>query len=130
MLAIVSPALEKARTSQARADWEAVLTTAQAVDSVASTPRSNYYIGVAAYQVARDMAQALADGPKGQPKTRTERQTMCASATRLDDLVNTASIALTKGGPVDPAVAAQILSGLPSLSDFAASAKQVGCRRD
>jgi len=130
LLAIVAPALEKARTSQARADWEAVLTTAQAVDSVASTPRSQYYIGAAAYQVARDVAQALADRSKPQPKTRAERQTMCASATRLDDLVNTASIALTKGGTVDPAVAAQILSGLPSLSDFAASAKQVGCRRD
>jgi len=130
LLAIVAPALEKARTSQARADWEAVLTTAQAVDNVASTPRSQYYIGVAAYQVARDIAQALADGSKHPPATRAERQTVCASATRLEDLINTASIALPKGGTVDPATAGQIMTGLPSLSEFAASAKQVGCRRD
>ncbi len=118
LLAVLTPALEKARTSQTRADWEAVLTTAQAVDSVASTPRSEYYIGVAAYQVGRDVAQSLADGAKHPPTTRAERQTVCASATRVEDLVGTATVALSKGGSVDPAVATQILGGLPSLSEF------------
>jgi tetratricopeptide (TPR) repeat protein len=129
LLAVVSPALEKARTSQARADWEAVLNIAQSVDSVASTPRSEFYIGVAAYQIGRDMAQSLADGGKG-PKTRAERQTMCTSATRVEDLVGIATIALSKGGSVDPAVATQILGGLPSLSEFVNSVKQVSCKRD
>jgi hypothetical protein len=55
---------------------------------------------------------------------------VCASATRLEDLINSASIALPKGGTVDPTTAGQIMTGLPSLSEFAASAKQVGCRRD
>jgi hypothetical protein len=131
LLAVVSPALEKARTSQSRADWEAVLTTAQSVDSVASTPRSEFYIGVAAYQIGRDVAQSLADGGKGNPpRTRAERQTMCTSATRVEDLVGTATIALSKGGSVDPAVATQILGGLPSLSEFVNSVKQVSCKRD
>jgi hypothetical protein len=72
----------------------------------------------------------LADGSKHPPATRAERQTVCASATRLEDLINSASIALPKGGTVDPTTAGQIMTGLPSLSEFAASAKQVGCRRD
>jgi tetratricopeptide (TPR) repeat protein len=130
LLAVITPALEKAQTGQTRADWEAVLTTAQAVDSVASTPRSEFYIGVAAYQIGRDVAQSLADGGKRGPTTRAERQTMCASATRVEDLVGIATVALSKGGSVDPAVATQILTGLPSLSEFVTSVKQVSCRRD
>jgi tetratricopeptide (TPR) repeat protein len=130
LLAILTPALEKARVSSARADWEAVLTTAQSVDSVASTPRSKFYIGAAAYQVATDEATSLAERTKHPSLTRTERQKVCASATLLEDLVNTATIALPKGGTVDPAIAAQILAGLPSLTDFANSAKQASCRRD
>ena len=130
LLAVLAPTLENARIRQARSDWEAVLTTAQAVDSVASTPRSEYYIGVAAYQVGRDVAQSLADGAKHPPTTRAERQTVCASATRVEDLVGIATVALSKGGSVDPAVATQILGGLPSLSEFVNSVKQVNCRRD
>jgi tetratricopeptide (TPR) repeat protein len=130
LLTVLTPALEKARTSQTRADWEAVLIAAQAVDSVASTPRSEFYIGVAAYQIGRDVAQSLADGGKRGPATRAERQTTCASATRVEDLVGIATIALSKGGSVDPAVATQILGGLPSLSEFVTSVKQVSCRRD
>jgi hypothetical protein len=130
LLAVITPALEKARTGQTRADWEAVLTTAQAVDSVASTPRSEFYIGVAAYQIGRDVAQSLADRAKSKPTTRAERQTTCASATRVEDLVGIATVALSKGGSVDPTVAAQILTGLPSLSEFVNSVKQVSCRRD
>jgi hypothetical protein len=130
LLAILTPALEKARASSARADWEAVLSSAQAVDSVAASPRSAYYIGAAAYQIATDEAQSLADRAKHPPTTRAGRQTICASATRLEDLVNTASIAIPKGASVDPTVAAQIMSGLPSLTDFANSVKQGSCRRD
>jgi hypothetical protein len=55
---------------------------------------------------------------------------MCASATRVEDLVGIATVALSKGGSVDPAVATQILTGLPSLSEFVTSVKQVSCRRD
>jgi hypothetical protein len=55
---------------------------------------------------------------------------MCTSATRVEDLVGTATIALSKGGSVDPAVATQILGGLPSLSEFVNSVKQVSCKRD
>jgi hypothetical protein len=72
----------------------------------------------------------LADGGKRGPTTRAERQTMCASATRVEDLVGIATVALSKGGSVDPAVATQILTGLPSLSEFVTSVKQVSCRRD
>jgi tetratricopeptide (TPR) repeat protein len=52
LLAVVSPALSAAQTSQARADWETALRLAQAVDTVASTPRSAFYVGVSAFQIA------------------------------------------------------------------------------
>jgi tetratricopeptide (TPR) repeat protein len=128
LLAVVAPALEKARTSQTRADWEVVLTTAQAVDSVAPSPRSAYYIGVAAFQIATDEIQSL--GAKHPTKTAPERQSTCASATQLEDLVRLVTIAMPRGGSVDPVLATQILGALPGYSDFINSVKHASCRRD
>jgi tetratricopeptide (TPR) repeat protein len=130
LLAIVGPALVQAQTSQARADWETVLRSASAVDSVVSSPRSQFYTGVAAYQIATDEVRVLSDRVKPRSLTRAQRQTACESAARLEDLVGVANIAMPKGGSVDPDVAAKILAALPGYSDFATSVKQASCRRD
>jgi tetratricopeptide (TPR) repeat protein len=128
LLVVLTPVLTQAQNTSARGDWESVLRIARSVDSVASTPRSQYYIGAAAYQIATDEAQSIAKN--GTPKNSGGRQALCASATRLEDFVNTALMAIPKGATVDPAIAAQIMSGLPTLTDFANSAKQAGCRKD
>ena len=128
LLAIVRPTLATAQASQKRGDWEVVLHTAQAVDSVASTPSTNYYVGIAAYQVAADELQGLSAFATKRTPTRAERQTACASSTRAEGLLGTVTMALPKGGSVDPGTAGKVLSALPAMSEFVASVKQASCR--
>jgi hypothetical protein len=128
LIAVVGPALSTAQKSQARADWEAVLRVAQAVDSVASSPRSNYYIGVAAYYIASDEIQSLAELTKRQSPTRAERTTACSAATHIEDLVGVVTISLPRGGSVDPATAGKILATMPGFTEFVTSVKRASCR--
>jgi tetratricopeptide (TPR) repeat protein len=127
LLAVVAPPLARARDSHARSDWEAVLSAAQAVDSVAPSARSAFYVGFAAFQIVNDQIQSL--GGK-RPRTAAERQSSCSSATQLEDLVRAVTITMPRGGSVDPATATQILGALPGYSEFLTSVKQVSCRRD
>jgi len=128
LLAIVAPALDSVQKAPSRARWETVLNAAQRVDSVAATQRSAYYVGVSAFQVASDEIQSLAEMAKRPSPTRTQRQAACASATRLDDLVRTATIAISKGGHEDPVTAGKIMTALPGYSEFIGSMKQRSCR--
>src|SRR5262249_13598322 len=113
LIRIVAPALAAAQTSQKRADWDVALRMAQAVDSVASTPQSNCYVGVAAYQVASDEAQGLSAFAAKRTPTRAERQSACESSTRAEGFVATVMLALPKGGSADPATAGKILGAMP-----------------
>ena len=128
LLALVAPALREAQQSPSRAKWETALGSARIVDSVASTQRSAYYLGVSAFQVATDEIQSLAEMAKRQSPTRAQRQAACSSATLLENLTGTVSIAMTKGGREDPATAAKILTAVPGYTEFIASMKQRNCR--
>jgi tetratricopeptide (TPR) repeat protein len=128
LLAIVAPVLSAAQASPTPANWEAVLRAAQAVDTVASSPRSAFYVGVSAFQIAADEIQSLADVAKRPSASRTERQAACGSATRVEDLVRVVTIAMPRGGSVDPAIASKILTALPGYSEFIGTVKQANCR--
>lgn len=128
LLAIVAPALDGAQKVPSRANWETAFNVAQRVDSVAQTQRSAFYLGVSAFQVASDEIQSLAEMAKRPSPTRTQRQAACTSATRLDDLVRTVTIAISKGGREDPATAGKIMTALPGYSEFIVSMKQRSCR--
>jgi len=128
LLAIVAPALVEAQADPSRAKWEAVLDLAKAVDSIAPTQRSTFYVGVAAFQVATDEIQSLAEMAKRQSPSRAQRQAACASTSRLEELIGTVSIAIPRTGKEDPATAAKILGAMPNYSEFVASMKQRNCR--
>jgi tetratricopeptide (TPR) repeat protein len=130
LLSVVTPALDVAQKSRTRADWEKVLSQAAAVDSVASSARSQFYIGFAAFQMAQGDMQGLADYAKVRTPTRAQRQTACASATQVEDLVRIVSIAMPKGGSIEPATASQILGAVPGYSEFVMSVKQASCQRE
>ena len=56
-------AVQHAQQTKARADWEAALKAAQAVDGVAPSPQSKFYIGVSSFQIGvsiMDDVQSLA----------------------------------------------------------------------
>lgn len=128
MLTVITPLISAARSSNARADWEAVLHSAQAVDSVAPSAGSAFYVGVSAFQIATTDIQSLADFAKRRSPTRAERLTACGSITRLEDLISVANIAMPKGGSVNPPVASQVLGALPGYSEFVSSVKRANCR--
>jgi tetratricopeptide (TPR) repeat protein len=128
LLAIVATPLRDAQTNPSRAKWEAVLGLVQVVDSVAPTQRSAFYLGVSAYQVATDEIQSLAEMAKRQSPTRAQRQASCTSATLLEGLVRTVTIAMPRGGKEDPTTAAKILGAMPNYSEFVAAMKQRNCR--
>lgn len=130
LLAIVTPALDAAQKSHARADWETVLRQSAMVDSVASSARSQYYIGASAFQIASGDMQPLADYAKLRTPTRAQRQAACTASSRIEDLVRIVSIAMPRGGTVDPATASQILGALPGYSEFLSSVKQASCQRE
>lgn len=128
LLAVIPPLLSKARTSNARADWESMLRAAQAVDSVAPSAGSAFYVGVSGFQIATDDIQSLVDFSKRRSPTRAERQTACASAKGLADRITVVTIAMPRGGTIDPATASKILGALPGYSEFASSARRANCR--
>ncbi|HEY9228754.1 MAG TPA: hypothetical protein VIP11_19030 [Gemmatimonadaceae bacterium] len=105
-----------------------MLRTAQTVDTVAPSPRSAFYLGIAAFQIASDEYQPLVDYPNRRTPTRGEREKACGSATRFEDFARTVSIALPRGGSVEPTVASRILAALPEMSTFVSSVKQASCR--
>ena len=128
LLAVIPPLFETARNSNKRADWLAVFRAAEAVDSVAPSAGSAFYVGVSGFQIATDDIQSLADFSKRRSPTRAERQTACALAKGLADVITAVNIAMPKGGSIDPATASKILGALPGYSEFAGSAKRANCR--
>jgi tetratricopeptide (TPR) repeat protein len=128
LLAIVAPPLADAQKTPSRANWETVLDVARKVDSIASTQRSAFYLGVSAFQVASDEIQSLAELAKRPSPTRAQRQVACTSATRLDDLVRTVTIAISKGGRENPETAGKVMTALPGYSEFIVSMRQRSCR--
>jgi hypothetical protein len=128
LLATVSSLLAEAQRETSRGKWEAVLNMARMVDTIAPTQRSAFYVGVSAFQVATDEIQSLAEMAKRQSPTRAQRQAACTSATLLEDLVRTTTIATTRGGREDPTTAGKIMTALPGYSEFIASMKQRSCR--
>jgi len=128
LLATVSPALDSAQKDPSRARWEVVLNVAQVVDSIAPTQRSAFYLGVSAFQVATDEIQSLAEMAKRTAPTRPQRQAACTSAMRVEDLVRTVTIAISRGGRENPETAAKIMGAMPNYSEFVGSMKQRSCR--
>jgi hypothetical protein len=46
----------------------------------------------------------------------------------VEDLIRLATIAMPKGGSVEPSIAARILSALPGITEFVGPVKQTSCR--
>lgn len=113
LLASVSPLLQAAQASKARADWQAAYELASAVDSLAPTQNSAFFAGLAAFQVGLD---ALQTG-------RT-----CADARLAESMWAASQIAMTRGARVDTATAGQVLGAIQQYSENITAAKAQRCR--
>lgn len=126
LLADVPPLVKKAQESKVRADWEAALQAAQAVDAIAPTKESKFFIGVSSFSVAYDLVQHVQTLTKTTKKE--EKATACAEAKQADDLLAITQTAMPAGGAVDKNTAAQILTTVPQITEFTASVKKAFCK--
>ena len=133
LLAVVASAVRTAPDTKSRAGWEAALKTAQEVDAIASSQNSQFYIGVAAFNIGAAAAneanelyrQLQGARPAAQRDLRTKA---CAAVKIAEDHLAIAQISVAKGGSVDPNAAGQIMSAMSQLSDFVNAAKPQVCR--
>jgi tetratricopeptide (TPR) repeat protein len=99
-----------------RAGWMRAFQVSSAVDSVASTPNTQYFIGVSAFQIGLDALQSI-------NKSRS-----CADAQLAEDMWATSQIAMPRGAKVDPNSAGQIMSAIQQYSSTIAGAKKQVCK--
>jgi tetratricopeptide (TPR) repeat protein len=126
LLADVPPMVKAAQESKKREDWEAALAAAQAVDAMAPTKESKFFIGVSSFSVAYDIVQHIQTLTKSTKKE--DRATMCTEAKQVDDLLAVTQMAMPVGGAVDKNTAAQILGAVPQITDFTGEIKKKICK--
>jgi tetratricopeptide (TPR) repeat protein len=126
LLADVPPLVKKAQESKVRADWEAALQAAQAVDAIAPTKESKFFIGVSSFSVAYDFVQHIQTLTKTTKKE--EKATACAESKQVDDLLAITQTVMPAGGAVDKNTAAQILNTVPQITEFTAAVKKGFCK--
>ena len=125
MLATVGPALKKAQETHERADWEAALKAAETVDAIAPSPQTAFYIGVSSFQIAADLlahVQTITNAKT--PAKPADRAVACAEVKQAEDVLVKTSIAMPRGGRVDPTAAGQILTNTASFGEFIAGVKK------
>lgn len=117
LLPSLTPLLAKAQASKARADWRAMLTTAQSINSVARSTTGAYYAGLAAFQVGSDALQAIQQTPG------------CAEIKLVEEMFTVAETEIAFGGRTDPETAGKIMNYVQSVMPQIPSLKRSHCRR-
>lgn len=118
--ALVTPmgaVTKAAQTTPSRAAWETAYKFAAAVDSIAPSPNSKYFAGVAAFQAGLDALQNI-------NKTKS-----CSDAQYADEMWANAQIAMPAGAEVDKNTAGQILGAIQQYSPAIAQAKKAFCKK-
>ena len=126
MLTGVNAAVKKAQASSKRADWEEALKAAEAVDAIAPTPETKFFIGVSSFQVAADILQEVQ--PLARSTKPADRAQACTGAKQAEDYLAKTSIAMPAGGRVDANVAGQILGNVTQFSEFIGQVKKAFCK--
>lgn len=116
----------KAQASKARADWEAVLKSAQSVDAVAKSPQSQFFIGVSSFSMVADMVNDLQAQATAAQKSnkKGDRETACGTVKTMEDLLTTTSISMPAGASVSKETAGQIMGGVTQLTDYMGQVKK------
>lgn len=117
--ALVSPMgtlIKNAQATPSRAAWENAYRFSAAVDSIAPSPNSKYFIGISAFSAGLDALQSI------------NKSKSCADAEYADTMWSAAQIAMPAGAAVDKNSAGQILGAIQQYSPAIAQAKKVFCK--
>lgn len=116
LLGTVGPAVQKAQASKDRRDWQAAMAMAKAVDEIAPSPNSKYFLGVSAFQVGLDALQKL------------QQTKSCAEARLIEDVWATAQMSMPAGASVSTETATQIMGLIQQYSGPVAQYKKQLCK--
>jgi tetratricopeptide (TPR) repeat protein len=128
LLATAAPAVQHAQQTKARADWEAALKAAQAVDGVAPSPQSKFYIGVSSFQIGVSIMDDVQSLAKTAATKKDDKVAACTQAKAAEDVFATTAIAMPAGGSVDKTVAGQILGALAQYGEYIGQVKKAYCK--
>jgi tetratricopeptide (TPR) repeat protein len=120
LLPLIRPAMTKAQLPDApRADWEDVYRISATVDSLAPTPNTAFYMSVAAYTIGSRAVSGIAEIAK------TDKPKACAENKLAADMFNVIDLNMSRGGRVDPTIAANILNALGQYKPYIEQNKKV-----
>jgi tetratricopeptide (TPR) repeat protein len=95
VLSLLSPEAREAQEANTREAWEKLLRSAQRVDSIAPSPGSKYFMGLAAGNAG---IQALSTASDLSKATTVDKPKVCAEAAAANDLFEVARNAMRSGG--------------------------------
>lgn len=113
----LAQAAQRASQAKSREAWLGVVRLGAAVDSISSTPTTQYYLGLAAFSVGLDVLQTAG--------------ATCDDALLAESMWATAATAMPKGaraGPDQAAAAAKVMTAIGQYSDFIARTKKRVCK--
>ncbi|MEO7084291.1 MAG: hypothetical protein ABI442_12230 [Gemmatimonadaceae bacterium] len=127
LLATAAPAVAHAQQTKARVDWEAALKAAQAVDALAPSQQSKFYIGVSSFQIGVSIMEDVQALAKTAPTKKDDKVAACTQAKAAEDIFATTSIAMPAGAAVDKNVAGQILGAVGQYGEYIGQVKKAFC---
>ena len=116
LLGPTQAAFKKAQETKAKEDYEKALALAEESDKLAQSETAAFFIGVAAFQIGLDALQA-AQKPKS-----------CPLARQAQDMFVKTTIAMPRGGRVEPNTARQILGYVAQYSPSADQMVKAYCK--
>jgi len=129
LLGPVGAATKKAQDAKGqpeeRADWEAALKTAQTADAIASTQATQFYIGLASFQVGLD---AINNAQKlSKEKGKDAKEKACAETKTAEDMTATTAMSMPRGGGYNKEAAGQIMGALNQIQAAIPQFKKALC---
>ena len=126
LASVANEAFQKAQASKSREDYQAALEAAQTVDAIAPSQQSAFFIGVASFQIATDMATELQKLAKSTKKA--DQAQACTEAKQMEDLIALTQINMPKGAAVSKEAAGQIMGAVGQYGDFINGVKKAFCK--
>jgi tetratricopeptide (TPR) repeat protein len=116
LLASAGAALQAAQEAKTRDAWMRAYNMSRAVDEIAPTMNSKFYVGLTSFQVGLDALQNL------------QRTRSCPDTRLAEEMWGVAEIAMPQGGRVNPEAAGQVLNAIQQYSSAIQQYKRSFCR--
>jgi len=113
---VMGPVVKDGQTKNTRESWMHAYTFASAVDSVAPSPNSKYFVGVSAFQVGLDALQSI------------NKSKSCDDVKLAEDMWANSQIAMPQGAQVDKETAGKILGAIQQYGVNIPQAKKALCK--